>query len=337
MSNSFDDCLLNTSLVFSCRLCPSIVHDCHSTTIHYGLTAWSIYLCSIETLLISVAIVCLLLGSLWNSLAIGTFYQPPTREMGTGIYRLWISIIGQVTLMIVVMHIIADKTHYEVLGCYLLEYLRQTCHALYDCLTACTTIERTVVICQGLAFNKMGSRRWAKSIVPILVVYQFASRIHEPFHRRVIVSSDRFLCIWQYSNHWLCKYQTSIDVLHFLVPYLINLFLPFVWLVALTRSKRVLYQNLSLWTNFKKVLKNYKYTMISCSTLVLLNTPRLITMLTLTCTNYAWQNTAYSIAYVFSLMPMMINMFLFVLPSPKYRPELIGFIRRRLSCRYRSC
>ncbi len=217
-----------------------------------------------------------------------------------------------------------------------MEYLRKVLHALYDSLTACTILERTMVIYQGISFNKVSSRRVAKLLIPILILYHFVSIFHEPFYRKIIYSLNRSWCILKFTNHALLNYVSATNLFHFILPYLINLILPVVWILTLTKNKSTLHKSTSIWINLKKVLSTYKHTIITNYILVLLNTPRFIFTFYLTCIKLQWQNTAYSIAYFLSLIPLMTNLLIFVLPSPKYRPEFLDFIQRVAKYKYRS-
>ena len=333
MSSTADICSFNYTKSTSCAPCFYGPY-CQFSTVYYGFTTLQMFLCSIESIPLSGILLVLFLGTLWNTLGIGTFCQSRTREMGTGVYRLWISIVGQLGLMVVVLHLLLEKHHKPALGCFLLEYLRKALHGLYDSLTACTAVERTVVILQGISFNKASSRRVAKLLVPVLILYHFLNILDEPFHRRLIFSSSQSWCRLDFPNDVLRQYHSAINILHFLVPYLINLCLPVVWLVTLVKQKSTLNQTASIWTNLKKVLGSYKYTLISCFTLVLLNTPRFLTMFTFTCIESQWQNTAYLLAYLISLVPMVITVFIFVLPSPTSRPVLFSIVQRIFKYRH---
>jgi hypothetical protein len=327
-------CFLNSTTISNCSSC-SYGPLCQFTTAYYGITSFQEVLCSIEYTSISTIIGVFLLGSLLNLFAIGTFCQLKARELGNGIYRLWISIIGQIGLIVIVSHILLEKTNHEIINCYLLEYLRKVLHALYDSLTACTSLERTIVIYQGISFNKLDSRRVAKLIIPILILYHFVSVLYEPFYRQIIHSFNRYWCILKISNHSL-NYESTINIFHFILPYSINLILPIIWILTLTKNKSTLHKNTSTWSNLKKVLSDYKHTIITNYILVLLNTPRFISIFYLTCIQLKWQNTVYNISYLLSLIPLLTNIFIFVLPSPKYRPELFNFIQCIVKYRYRS-
>jgi len=336
MLESHAFCLLNSSTISHC---PSCYYGplCQFTTAYYGITSFQTLLCSIEYIPISIIISIFLLGSLLNLLAIGTYYQPKAREMVGVIYRLWIVIIGQIGLIIVVSHILLQRSNKEKIGCYILEYFRKALHASYDSLTACTTLERTILIYQGCSFNKMSSRRMSKFIIPILILYQFISILPEPFYRQLSYSYNRYWCILKFPTHSrILRYDSITNIFHFILPYFINLILPIVWIITLTKRKLLLNKNTSIWFNLKKVLFTQKHSLITCYLLVLLNTPRFIFTFYLTCIKQQWQNTAYITAYFLSLIPFMTNLLIFILPSPKYRPEFFGFIHRMMKYRYRS-
>ncbi|CAF1256734.1 unnamed protein product [Rotaria sordida] len=327
-------CSLNYTTSSNCSSC-FYGPLCQFSTAYYGITSLQTLLCSFEYIPISIIISISLFGSICNLFTIGTFCQSKTREMGSGIYRLWISIIGQCGLTIVVIHILMENNNNGIIGCFILEYFRKAFHALYDSLTACTTLERTMVIYQGISFNKIHSRRLAKLIIPILILYHFISILYEPFYRQVIYSLNRYWCILKFPSHLIVTYQ-RITNLYFILPYFINLILPMIWILALTKSKLTLNKNLSIWMNLKNVIFTYKHTIISCYILVLLNTPRFIFTFYLTCIKLQWQNTAYITAYFLSLVPLMFNLFIFVLPSPKYRPEFFSLIQRVIKYRRRN-
>ncbi|CAF1175885.1 unnamed protein product [Adineta ricciae] len=290
MNSNANFCSLNSNNTS----CPNCFYGpkCQFTTAYYGITSLQILFCSIESVSKSLILSVFVIGSVCNLFSIVTFCQPNTREMGSGIYRLWISIVGQIGLVIVVSHLLLANN--RKIGCVLLEYLRKAVHAAYDSLTACTTLERTMVIYQGITFNK--------------IAVFFMS------HLSVSVR----------------------NMLHFTIPYIINFVSPIIWILTLTKQKVTLYQNATVWANFKNVLHTYKHTIISCYILVLFNTPRFIFIFSLTCIKFQWQNTAYITAYFLSLVPLMGNLFIFVIPSPKYRPVFLGLLQNLMKYRYRN-
>ncbi|UJR23203.1 hypothetical protein I4U23_026222 [Adineta vaga] len=333
MAINTDFCSSNSDTTSHCTAC-FYGPNCQFTTAYYSITSLEILFCSIESIPTSVILSILFLGSLCNVFSIATFCQSNTREIGSGIYRLWMSIIGQIGLMIVVSHLLFEKN--QLIACYLFEYLRKAFHALYDSLTACIALERTMVIYQGITFNKIGSRRIAKLVIPILFLYHFISVLYEPFFRQIVDTSNRSWCTLKSYHYSLLNYESTRNIFHFIIPYMINLLFPILWIFTLTKQKCTLYQNVSTWINLQNVLYTYKHTIISSYILVLLNTPRFILTFSLTCIEHKWQNTAYITAYLLSLIPMMMNLFIFVLPSPKYRPVFIGLLQRLVRYRHRN-
>lgn len=308
---------------------------CQFTTTYYGITSFQTVLCSIEHIPVSLLIGIFLLASISNLLAMGTMSRPKPVERGGGIYRLWISIIGQIGLTVIVSQIFLEKFNYETINCYLLEYLRKALHALYDSLTACIVLDRAMIIYQGIAFSKIGSCRVAKIVIPILTIYHLMSIIYEPFYRHIATSFNRDWCVLKFPHHAFSFYYKMSNLLHFILPYAINFIFPFFWIFMLTKHKSTLHTNHSNWMNLKKVLFTYRYNIITTYTLVLLNTPRLISMFSLTCIEQSSQNTVYILAYFCSFIPLLANLFIFILPSPTYRPEFVEFIQHILRYRHR--
>jgi len=313
-------CLQNSSRQSQCLSC-SNEQFCQSIDKY----SFQSLLCSLGYIPM-VIIVCIFACSCFlNVLCIGTFLQRNSREMGSGFYRLTISIIGQMNLTIIFCYFIFQRTnHGRLITCYLFESLEKCLHNLYDSLTACLTIERTFVIYQGLTFNKVVSQHKAKLIIPILISFQFLSVFYELFYREL----NQSFCVLKSSNLVLRHYQIITNVFYFLIPYFINLILPFVWIITLTKNKILLHQTNRFYENFRNVIFNYQHTFIPNLILVTLNTPRFVSLFSYSCI----QLKSYSIAYFISLIPLTSNLFIFVLPSPKYRPELVNF----LHFRYRS-
>jgi len=106
-------CLLNSTIS---DYCPSRSYRAVSqfTTVYYSITSLKMLICPIASLPNSIILCILFLGNLCNLFAICTFCQPNSREMGGGIYRLWISIVGQVDSEVVVSYILLQWTRDEI-------------------------------------------------------------------------------------------------------------------------------------------------------------------------------------------------------------------------------
>jgi hypothetical protein len=277
----------------------------------------------------------LFLSTICNILSIATFCQAKPREMGNGIYRLWITLIGQLGMMTLAIRLVLifSKQGSGIVDCFGLEYLISVLPAVYDSLTACVAIERTVVAYQNLSFDKDRSRHVAKIVIPALILYHFLMALHEPFHRRLLSdahSSDRLWCSLHIHTRFLRTYEKTTNIIHLVLPFAINLLAPLIMLNIVTRHKATMNERTTTWSNFKSVLCTYKHNVITPCLLVLLITPRLILTFYLTCITQPWQNTAYLVAYLLSLVPLMTSLFIFVLPSSDRRKDLHGVFRRTI-------
>ncbi|CAF3297833.1 unnamed protein product [Rotaria sp. Silwood2] len=259
--------------------------------------------------------------------------------MGNGIYRLWISIIGQIgiTAITIRLLLIFVTKSSQWITCVGLDYLISVSIAFYYSLTACIAIERTVVAYKHLLFDKMQSRSVAKIIIPILIVYHSLIAIQEFFQHRLLSDrhfSDRYWCSLRYNSHALSIFVKFTNIFHFLFPYMISLITPILMFTRLTKDKATVNQNATIWSNFISVLSTYKYNLVSPCTIIVLTTPRIILTFFLTCITHSWQNTIYLITYFLSLVPLMTCFFIFVCPSSQYRQELRQFFQRTI--KYRS-
>lgn len=316
-----------TNSTESSSSCPKCFYGnkCQFTTSFFSLTSLDTSIDFINHLTSFFLLSFYLFGTVGNFLTFRTFCQSVTREMGTGIYRLWLSIVAQLCLTFVLLHFMLQKhRRWTTFNCNVFEYLEKVLHSLYDSLVACTTIERTVMVYQGLSFSKLDSRRVSKFVVLILTIYHFVSILYEPFYRQNVDST----CSFDYSDHSFQNYQITTNLLHFILPYAMNIFLPLIWLTILTKNKSRLKPNESIRSNLFRAIKSYKFTLISVFLIVLFNTPRFISMFVLKCVENSLENHFYSISFFLSFVPMFFNVFLFVFPSPKYRPELIRLVQR---------
>ncbi len=306
---------------------------CQFTTSYYSISTEALpdtFIQSKRT--IASVLFILLISTICNVLSIAVFCQAKPRQMGNGIYRLWITIIGQLGTMVLSARLlrIFGRQGSGIIDCFGLEYLISVLPAIYYSLTACVAIERVAVAYQHLSFNLDRSRHVARIVVPSLILYHFLVVLYEPFHRRLLVdtqSSDRLWCSLDLHTWFLNTYERTTNIVHLVLPFAFNLLSPLIMLIILTRHKRTVNENSTTWLNFINVLRTHKNNLITPSLLVLLISPRVILTFLLTCITQPWQNTAYIVAYLLSLMPLMTSLFIFVLPSSERREELYGIFR----------
>ena len=157
----------------------------------------------------------LLMGTICNILSIAVFYPAKSRQMGNGIYRLWIAIIGQLDTMVLAVRLLRlfSRQNSSIVACFALDYLISVLPAIYYSLTACVAIERVVVAYQHLSFKSDRSRHIARVVIPSLVLYHFVVTLHELFHRQLLSaspSSNRFWCSLHLRGPFLRTYKNNL-------------------------------------------------------------------------------------------------------------------------------
>jgi hypothetical protein len=312
--------------------------SCQFTTSYYSISLDALFYTFLQSRqVVAGIIVIFLIATICNILSIITFCQKDSREMGNGIYRLWIAIVGQLGTIVVAIRLllIFVKKSIEITNSFYLDYLISVLPALQYSLTGCVAIERTVVAYQSLSFDKYRSRYAAKIVIPALVVYHFLIALHELFQCHLVSSdlqfANRSWCSLYLNTRFLSTYKRTTNAVHLVLPFTLNLFAPIIMFIALTRHKATLKRNATTWSNFKDVLCTYKHNIINPSILFALMTPRLILTFHLNCITQSWQNTAYLVAYLISLVPLMTSLFIFVIPSPNFREEFLTMLQRTIT------
>lgn len=121
---------------------------CQFTTSYYSISIEAILFAHLQSKRITVIIIITsLVGTIGNILFIATFCQATAREMGSGIYRLWITIIGQLGTMALAtrLFLISNQRNTGIIECFGLDYLISVLPPLYYSSTACLSVERVFV------------------------------------------------------------------------------------------------------------------------------------------------------------------------------------------------
>ncbi|CAF1020881.1 unnamed protein product, partial [Didymodactylos carnosus] len=188
----------------------------------------------IVKLSIVITTIMLTFGIISNLLSILTFKQKKTRDVGCGIYLLSSSIISLLIicmfvlkfwgLLLTQMMLFTNQTYLHV-DCILTEFLLKFLLPTDDWLNASVAIERVATVTLGANFNKSKSKRSAKFIIIFIIVINIASSIHDPINRRLIEDpqDQRSWCFVSYQHSTLLtSYNTVINMIHFILPFIIN-------------------------------------------------------------------------------------------------------------------
>jgi hypothetical protein len=291
-------------------------------------------------ILLIVLVLMLSIGFVLNIWSLMTFKQPKVQEFGCGVYLFCLPIIGQFGLTILAGRFIylLGTQIYDVKNrstayrsCVSLEYFLSVCPALFDWLTACVAVERSVNIIKGVSFRKTDSVWWAKRVIVLLTIIVLASGWHEPFIRQLIddprSTTLHTWCVVAFSWPWLEYYRLTVNLINLFVPGSIVLVATIFLLHKSTRMKQRLTSDLSIkgyWKIFKKQLPLYG----SPFGLIILSLVRLVFSFTLVCITHQWQKYVYLTAYTISFVPLMATFPIFVLPAKIYRTEFKSFVKR---------
>jgi hypothetical protein len=275
------------------------------------------------------------IGMSINFLSITIFIQPSLRNIGCGLYLLMLGIIGQIGLLLFffkLTYLFAKWVNHQIL-CIGLEFILIVLSSMFDWLTACIAIERTINVIKGASFNKKASVRAAKYVIVILFVFNIMTNIHDPIYRRLINDprgTGQQWCILDFTNNyvWLNTYEKVTNITHIIGPFFINFFSVLVFLIRIHQYKTVTTavpvsrKNHKDDSSFFRTIRRYKYCLISPLLLLCFGLPRLVFTFAFACIELSWQKQVYMISYLVSILPMAMTFFIFILPSPDYIIQL---------------
>ena len=294
------------------------------------------------TLTIVTALV--LIGSILNILAIGTFSQASTQEVGCGLYLLVSALVGFFTTLILMSKMILLLVDRQTsVTCSSMEFLLKWGPASCEWLNACVAADRTRTVLYKTNFSRSMSRRLSKWItVNILVVIAALSSPELIFRRMVVDTQDeRVWCVLTLNQHRAALYTfyTASNILLFLLPIVINLISGVIIVLMTLRLKlqanvqlATNISNRSTWSNRlqtaqRQILK-YKHLLLGPVVLGVLSLPRVVFMFIFVCTKLDQRPYFTLLGYLVAFIPSMAIVVAFVLPSYAYRSALRTFLKR---------
>jgi hypothetical protein len=291
-------------------------------------------------ILMIVVVLMLSFGFVSNVLSIMTFKQPTVQKFGCGVYLFCLPIIGQFGLTILAgrFFYLLGTQMYDVKNrstaywsCVSLEYFLGVCPALFDWLTACVAVERSVNMIKGVSFRKSDSVWWAKRVIVLLTIIILGSAWHEPFIRQLIddprATTLHTWCVISFSWSWLEYYRLTVNLINLFIPGSIVLVSTVFLLHKSTRMKQPLTSNRGK-KGYLMVLKKQLPLYGAPFGLFILSLVRLVFAFTLVCIIHQWQKYVYLTAYTISFVPLMATFPIFVLPARIYRTEFKNFVKR---------
>jgi hypothetical protein len=286
------------------------------------------------------ATVMFIFGVCMNTLTIALFVlQSETREVGCSFYIIASAAFGLCSLTMFsakFASLFAFPQMANNFGCIFIEYFLKCLPAICDWFNACVPLERLWSVRAGISFNKNRSKHVAKKIVSLLPFVIAVSVVHDPIHRQSIIDvqldgGQRSWCVIELSRTFVRTYNLFINIVHYFVPFLLNLISSIIILLRLARNRsRANKQRYNIV--IKQQLAAYKSWIISPIVLALLALPRVIFALILTCISLStpvWQIHLLLIGYFISFLPQIGTFLIFVVPSKRYMEALGKLLKRR--------
>ncbi|UJR17411.1 hypothetical protein I4U23_004306 [Adineta vaga] len=260
-----------------------------------------------------------------------TFQRENSKKVGCGLYLLSSSITSIFTMMIFTtkfwflilsqMNLITNRL-ILLIGCISIEPLLKIFLSIDTWFNACVAIERAISVFQGVQFRKQTSKNIAKRIrilLPLVIVCTF---IHEPIYRDLFDDEEeqRIWCVTNY-NQFLQTYNSTIILIHFLIPFIINVCSALYIIRNVSRRRSAAQTVYSYWQHLYKQFLECKHILISPLVLIILSSPRLIISLMSSCIKSSRDPWLFLSGYFISFIPSMLVFIIFVLPSDLYKKE----------------
>ncbi|CAF1421215.1 unnamed protein product [Adineta steineri] len=296
---------------------------------------------------LAITIIIIIIGLINGIASLITFKNKETQKLGCGFYLYGSSIA---TLFIVIIFtlkfsilLIAQITYIENrlflrFQCVSIDFLLRIGLNMDRWLNACVALERAIATIKGIAFNKTKSKKIAGYIILLLSIVIISTDVHDPIYRQLIDENNndeydsddnekRIWCIVTYPPA-IQKFNTAMNILHFFIPFTINLISALIIIVLTTRQRAKTKGH----QNYRKLLREqfnqHKHILIGPVTLVILGVPRLIISLTSGCMQSLSQSWLFLIGYFISFIPPMVTFVVFVLPSKLYKKEFNNSVKR---------
>jgi maltodextrin utilization protein YvdJ len=196
-------------------------------------------------------------------------------------------------------------------------------------LNACVAIERAYTIIKGPRFIKKKSKLAAKFVIILLVIVLVGTSIHDPISRGLIdeQSNDddddnvkRTWCIVNYGSV-LQVYNSMINTIHFLGPFMINLISSIILITKKSRQQAKIHKQRSYKEILIEQFKQNKHLLTAPIVLVILAFPRLIITFVSKCMKSSNDSWLFLVGYFISFIPPMLTYIVFILPSKFYKKE----------------
>ena len=295
---------------------------------------------SIVQISVALAIIFFLVGFTNGILATVTFKNKRARRVGCGYYLLGTSIFTLIIttifglkfwiLILAQMEVIVNRK-FLLIQCHSMDFLLRCSLSMNQWLNACVAIERAITMVQGAKFNKKKSKRVAKLMILLLLIFIIGTGLIDPIHRRLIDEENedekRIWCVVTYSSR-LQTFNSIMNIFNFITPFLCNLISAIILITKKSRQKAQIQMGRNYTQVLRAEIRQYKHLLIAPIILVILAIPRLIFSFASKCMKSADSSWLFLTGYFISFIPPMLTFIVFILPSKFYKKELRKTVNR---------
>ncbi|CAF1313354.1 unnamed protein product [Adineta ricciae] len=288
-----------------------------------------------------IAIIIDIVGIVNGILSVVTFKNKESDKVGCDLYLIGSSVATLCVIIIFILkfnillisqfQLITNELVLKI-QCYSLDFLLNVSINMHQYLNACVAYDRSYTVMKGVSFDKRKSRRMVKYVIIFLLIGTMTTLGHDPIHRRLLFENydsddeneeKRIWCTVTYSSQ-LQKYNSAINIIHYSVPFLINLTSVVIIIIQTTRQ-RFKAQNQQQKLTYQKVLQQqyhqHRNLLVAPAILVLLALPRLTLSFLSNCMTASENPWLLLIGYFISFIPTTITLLIFVVPSKLYRKQ----------------
>ena len=294
-------------------------------------------------LILIVLIIILSFSLIFNTIGIVVFSTKKVRQVGCDLYLLHLAIVAEIGVvllflrflyMLLVRIYVVDNLLLIRVSCISLEYLLRLATSLFDWLTVCISMERAYTVIKDVHFTRIVAAKTLKIsrwIIVFVVLMNILTTLHRPFYL-TLADEPGFddepqghpWCVLDFGKTSWSVYEKVINIGHLIIPFILNLLsiITFIWqrihfeLTSTTRKNKA-----SRFAIIKEQLLKYKSILIGTMTVIVLEIPRFILTFTLACIDQTWQKYIYLFGYLVSFLPLAGLVFIYVMPSPKYKRQ----------------
>jgi hypothetical protein len=296
-------------------------------------------------------LIILLISLIFNTISIFVFSNKELRQVGCDLYLLYITIVSEIGLillflrflyMIIIQMYVVDNLLFIKISCISLEYSLRLIPSLFDWLTVCISIERAYTVIKDVQFTKLIALKTLKLsrwIILIVFLLNMLTTLHRPFYLILVDELDlndepagHPWCVLDLASTSWSIYEKIINICHLIIPFILNLLSMIAFILHKTKFELISTARKNKDTRFfimKEQLLKYKPLIISPIIILILEIPRFVLTFTLACIDHPWQRYVYLTGYLISFLPLTGVLFIYILPSPKYKKQLQTFVKKR--------